>query len=118
MPSSSTRVSAILAVLPRKLEALVAQAAAGQRLAPLLDSGHHLWGLAWVDRPHEPVVDRCHRRHVARPQALETADVHVLEVATRLLQRLEQRLRIAQLAGHAGAYVHLMAAERLGVEHV
>src|SRR4051812_49166660 len=97
MPSRSTRVSAIRAVLPRELEALVAEPAAGQRLAPLAQGGDHLRRLARVDRPDVAVVDRGHRRHVARAEALEAADVRVLEVAARLLQRLEQRLRVAQV---------------------
>src|SRR5205809_7850307 len=78
---------------PARRQAMVGvlEAAAGQHRAALLHRGHDLLGVARVERPHVAAVHRGHRRHVARAQALEAADLGVLEplLAGLLLDRLQ-----------------------------
>jgi hypothetical protein len=86
----------------------------------VLDLADHLGRVAGGQRSHVASVDRCHRCHVARAEALELAQVEVLDpLRARLVgERLVDEPRVPQVAGDAGAHVHVAAARRLGAEHV
>src|SRR5687767_7914863 len=108
MFSSRTRVSS----------GIVTEPPAGQRLLAALERLDDLLGVAWLKRSDVAAVHRRHRRHVARAEALELAYVDVVEVLAGLLDRVVDRLRVLRHARDARADPYVLAADRLGVEHV
>src|SRR3954471_21332286 len=89
--SSESMAGALGASSPRQAVVGVAEAAAGQRRAAGADRLDDLVGVARLERPDVTAVDRGHRRHVARAEAFEGADLGVLErlLLRLVLQRLE-----------------------------
>ena len=83
----------------------------GQHLAALAERRHQLVRVVLGQRAHVAAVHGRHRRHVARAEALELAHLDALEalVARLLGDRVVDVLRVAQVAGHAGAHVHVAA---------
>src|SRR3712207_6283333 len=65
---------------PRQSEPLIVEAPAGQNLLLALHGLDDRGRILNVERPHVPPVDRGHRRHVARAEALELADLHADEL--------------------------------------
>ena len=104
----------------RDREPGVRQPAAGQHRLAGLHLADELGGVSGGQRSHVAAVHGGHRRHVAGAEALELAHLHVLEaLRLRLLgDRLVDLLRVAHVAGHARADVHVAAAARLGAQHV
>ena len=98
------------------LVAGIRQAAPGERLAALDQRGHELARVALGERADVAAVDRRHRCHVARAQALELAQLDVLEplLAGLRADRLVDGLGVAQVAGDAGAHVDVAAPDRTG----
>src|SRR4051812_45957136 len=64
---------------PRQAVVGIAQPTARERRAAGADRLHDLVRVRRLERPDVAPVDRGHRRHVARSEALEGADLGVLE---------------------------------------
>src|SRR3954454_23627960 len=64
---------------PRQPVLGVAQAATGQRGVPAADRLHDLARVTRLERADVAAVDRRRRRHPARPETLEAADLGALE---------------------------------------
>ena len=92
--------------------------ALGQRLLAAAHRVEDGGDLVEADRPDVVAVDRGHRRHVARAQALEGADVELGVVAAVLVEGGEQLVGAAQRARDVGAHEDVVAAHRLREEHV
>src|SRR3954453_5108756 len=104
---------------PGQLVVRIAEAPAGQDLPALLDLQHELGRVLARQGPDEAAVDRRHRRHVARAEALELADLDVLDAGdlSRLLDRDIDLFGLAQMAGDRGAHVHVARTDGLGAQH-
>src|SRR5437764_773876 len=105
---------------PRQPVVRVAEAAAWQRRTAGADRLDDLVRVTRLERADVAAVDRGHRRHVARAEALESADLGVLErlLPRLVLQRLEHAARALGHARDAGAHVHVVTADGLLVVHV
>src|SRR3954471_15792891 len=98
--SSSITGSPSSAASPGQPVVGVLEAAARQHRAALLHRGDDLLSVARVERTDIASVDGRHGRHVARTEALELADVGVLELLLLglLLDRLQHSLGLAERA--------------------
>src|SRR5689334_20314351 len=100
---------------PGQLVVGVAEPAPRQDLPTILDLDDELASVVGRQGPYVAAVHRRHRRHVAGAEALELADLYVLEASDLggLLDRLVDVLRLPQMAGDRGADVHVARADRL-----
>src|SRR3954469_13032788 len=111
---SSVSMSSSGASAPREAVVGVLEPAAGQRLLARLDRTDDLGRVAWVERANVAAVDGSHRSHVAGAEALEVADLGVVQVLVlgRLLDGVEHAPRTLRPARDAGADIHVVAPHR------
>src|SRR3954447_21597436 len=105
---------------PRKGVSIVSKPSPGQHLASLLDGEDELGSVGALERPDEPAVNGCHRRHVARAEALEPADLDAFwaDHVGGFLDRLVDLVRLPQVAGDRRADVYVARADGIGSQHV